>query len=132
MSAQTNRATELRWTCEVCGRSIRGSEGYLCASYREVAERERAIAEWEAHDRDPIASAEELSSYPNRVRWRIYHRACDPDLDDSAYWIGVERISHPGDALAWAAHLADKGWIEQHTDWAEILRGLAAQVGGSL
>jgi Bifunctional DNA primase/polymerase, N-terminal len=106
-SSTRSRALVVTWACDVCGKPI--ADGYVTVSYAELAEYRQALQAWE----ERIAAAypgpwrgypaTELLDLPDRVRWRVLHRRCDPEPDSPDYWVAVERIRTAGDVLCWSA-----------------------------
>jgi predicted GIY-YIG superfamily endonuclease len=45
-------------------------------------------------------------------RWHVMHRGCDPNINSSRYWIGVERIRLESQVAEWQAHLEHKRWFD--------------------
>jgi hypothetical protein len=89
-----------------------------------------AYAEWEARVRPKtkgwgLMTGGDLLSIPSRARWRVFHRTCDPELQDPdsgiiSYWVRIERVRTLGDVLRWSCHLSGKNWLED-TDWIVVI-----------
>ncbi len=63
----------------------------------------------------------ELIERLEQARWRVLHRACDPNPESSDYWIGIERARTTTDLLLRTAHLLEtKKWI-QSTTWHTLI-----------
>ncbi len=106
--------------CDGCDEPVIGELGYICVDLELVNERARKVNQWNRQnpggpDGPPITTTA-LRSYPERVQWRIYHDACDPDPDANSYLFDVYRCCTARDLLGWTAHLLEKEWLE-HTDW---------------
>lgn len=115
---------KITWNCQACGQPIADGHGYLNISRSTLRRVEEA---WTEHERrnDGLMSLAELLALPAPVRWLPFHHLCDPDPtgDDTAYFISVERIRTPRQALWWTAHLMGKTWTE-HTDWDQVIERL--------
>jgi hypothetical protein len=126
------------WTCEACGQPIADGEGYVTVDYADIHAYEAAMRAWEDRVRAKMPAewrergglmftGADLLDHPETVRWRMLHAACDPRPDSSDYCIAIERIRTTAEAFEWAAHMLEKGWLV-HTNWADILRGVASQL----
>jgi hypothetical protein len=101
------------WTCDVCGKPIRGATGYVTIADRDggyPARHERpAIAP------GPLTLGERLTrgevQLQSDIAIRAMHADCDPNPNTGEYWLGVERAQTLEAWVAWAAHLADKCWM---------------------
>jgi hypothetical protein len=122
------------WTCDVCGKPVT-SGGYVQADESAAREHVRAV---KADRRERAAARDSggtltLADITVRapVRWQAVHRRCDPgDIPDQhVYWIGVERLRTLRAVLSLGAHLSEKGWVRNGTDWSEFL---ARQSGGRI
>jgi predicted GIY-YIG superfamily endonuclease len=114
----------LRWQCVTCAEWIEDKAGYLTVNEKDVRAYEVGRDELDAR----ITAAQKtwqpvsLEWYLDNpvVRWMPYHRACDPDPDDSGYWVGVERLRTHSQMLSWTAHLMSKTWLDC-TDWEQVI-----------
>jgi hypothetical protein len=110
------------WFCQECRQPIRDDEGYVEVLFRDIQEYEARYAEWKAKKPNLIAvPATYYFDCPQQARWRIHHRACDPESEQDGYWFGVERIRTHAEVLSWTAHLMEKNWLK-HTDWIALIR----------
>lgn len=75
-----------------------------------------------------IISGDDLLDGPQSVRWKAWHRSCDPEPQADHYWIAADRISRWEHVVDWTAHLMSKRWFEE-TDWDQLLWGLANNNG---
>lgn len=127
---------DLKVLCQWCGYEIADGEGYLWVSVPKMMEHRRAWEDFEkAHElRGPDGKVwatgftlAELTdaNLPEQAQWRSHHGDCDPDLEEQAYQIRVERIRTWGQLLEWTAHLMQKGGWSEDTDWLEMLRRIA-------
>ena len=114
----------LRYVCQVCGGSVTGKSGYIHVSRSEALAHSTAWSEYKRRKREAgevIWNADELMDLPERARWMVHHRKCDPFPDDGQdYWFEVERADSHQKLLSWTAHLLDKEWIRD-TNWSEFL-----------
>ncbi|MBT2534086.1 hypothetical protein J7E83_18535 [Arthrobacter sp. ISL-48] len=116
----------VQWQCDKCGGDIAGSQGYLSVDMPAVNLAERARQEREIHP-DPSGAGgpgltPDTTGQPQKVQWRVYHSACDPDSGSMSYSIDVAEIAVPSRVLAWTLHFMDtKDWI-RHTDWTSFVR----------
>jgi hypothetical protein len=114
------------WQCDKCGEDITGSTGYLSVDMPAVNLAERARQEREADPAEQKSSDLNLPPdqewQPQKVQWRVYHTACDPDSGSMSYSIDVADIAALSRILAWTLHFMDrKNWI-RHTDWTSFIR----------
>jgi hypothetical protein len=121
----TNDPT-VHWECDKCGEDIAGSTGNLSVDMPAVnlAERARQDRESDPAGRDPgdVSLPVAADWQPQKVQWRVYHTACDPDSGSMSYSIDVADIAALSRVLAWSLHFMDsKNWI-RHTDWTSFVR----------
>jgi len=128
---RTPRSTQqtLVWRCDGCDEPIRDGAGFIGIPWAELRAYKSAEEAWDLEHRVrddgwDIFTVAQLQSFPQRVRWRAFHEACDPDWLAPGYWIGVARIRTTAELLEWASHLAEKEWIFD-TTWSDVLRGQA-------
>lgn len=114
-------------TCESCRTPVVRNTGYIWVDLDAVMTCEHEVAEWTRRNTHPLGgvlvSGAELFTYPDEIRWRAHHAACDPEPDANSYTIRDPRICKWGDLLGWTAHLMGKTWLT-HTDWSDVLRGV--------
>ena len=121
----TNDPT-VQWQCDKCSEDIAGSAGYLSLDMPAVnlAERARQELESDPAGRGPSDLGLPLAAdwRPQKVQWRVYHTACDPDSGSMSYSISVADIATLSRVLAWTLHFMDsKKWIRD-TDWTSFVR----------
>jgi hypothetical protein len=115
------------WRCQSCGEPIDAGEGFLCLPYAERRRYQGELGAWkERHPRgtdgpDGWIDLSALLAMPEHAKWGAWHLRCDPEPDESFYFIAVERIRSPWDVLHWTGHLLGKQWIDE-TDWITVLR----------
>lgn len=90
--------------CCRCRSPIADGEGYI-----EVSQ--AAVRDFKAGRRTDV------------VGWNAWHRRCDPDPEGPQYWIAVERIRTDEQLDRWDAHLGEKGWVEDCTNWFWVYEG---------
>ena len=122
--------TFLEWSCDICETPIGDDDGYITVSDHEIRRYKTEVSTWNAahpknQDGLTIRPLSDWNDYPERVRWRVLHRGCDPNPKSVDYWIGVERIRTYPRVLEWTAHLMEKTWLPD-TTWRHILRRAAA------
>jgi hypothetical protein len=121
------------WNCEQCREPIEDDEGYVTIHYGELGEYKRAVKAWEAEHAKTSAGftlydGAALLAHPEPPRWQVLHCECDPQPDSGDdYWIGVERIRTPAQAIHWTAHLLGKTWLPD-TNWRAVLHTVARQL----
>jgi hypothetical protein len=127
IAADDNRIT---WLCDGCGQPVKAGDGYVEVDHHEAHARHREAVrrDRESREENPFGfaciTADVLEAVlRGPVRWRAWHRACDPELDAATYWIEVSRIDTYPRLVRWAGHLLHKVWIGE-TDWAELLEEL--------
>lgn len=114
------------WKCAECGQTVRSDDGYLCVD-QNAALREHWAAQARKASRDSWERID-LSNLPDVIHWQVLHRACDPNVDRSDYWIAVERCATAWQLLDWTAHLMEKNWVHQ-TDWSALIRRITITLG---
>lgn len=128
MTAKPSPVT-LTWTCQVCGFPIADRAGYLHVDLAKVGQHEAAKIAFEDKHRQGgfvgYSAAEWIDEMPPMPRWRIHHRACDPDPDATDYCIDVESARTHASLLDWTAHLLEKSWLRS-TTWDDLIRDAAA------
>lgn len=116
-------------TCQKCGSRITSAEkGTLFISNNAVAKRGREYVEWRASLDDPkMLTSEELARRPELVPWQVWCDRCYKSWEavhGDNYWIGLDRISMPADALVWTLHLVEKDWFIGQTNWRAAIEHL--------
>jgi hypothetical protein len=117
----------IRWQCDKCGEEITGSTGYLSVDMPAVNLAQRVQQEQETGPEGRGAAGLGLAlpavdRQSQKVQWRVYHTACDPDSGSMSYSIDVADIGVLSRVLAWTLHFMDsKNWIT-HTDWTSFVR----------
>ena len=125
----TTKTDLLVWTCEACDEPIADEDGYVhvnrCTA-RQVglAHDEVEKARAAAGPRKLVEGCRWPLALPDRARWQIHHRACDPEPEADDYWFDVGRARTHAKLLSWTAHLMGKVWFE-HTDWGSLIRSKA-------
>jgi hypothetical protein len=127
--ARNAELPRLEWRCEQCGQPVDDGAGYITVNYHAIFAYEHAAEAWERKHKPPTLwtplNLNTLQEYPELVRWRILHRACDPEIESVDYWIRIERVRTHADLLARTAHLLEtKSWL-QSTNWAEFIAAQA-------
>lgn len=122
----------LLWTCDECGKPVTDGDGWVTIDYAELNAYRDATADWEKAHPTPehglrCFSLTDLMELPDPVRWHVWHRACDPNIDSCDYCIDVERIRTAAQILKWTAHLMEKTWLPD-TTWRDLLRGQAERL----
>jgi hypothetical protein len=105
------------WQCDVCGSAVADGQGRITIDYVEVFRVEPG------HDNHRLRSPSDpwdLLLSP-LVRWHVYHRRCDPDLNGEAYWIRIEPCRTVADLCEWWLHLYGRRWLKL-TDWRGFIR----------
>lgn len=120
---------KLTWICQACGFPIADGTGYLHVDLAKIGQYEAAKAAFkDKHRQDGMlaySAAEWFDAMPPTPRWRIHHRACDPDPDAADYCIDVETVRTHAGLLGWTAHLLEKSWLRS-TTWDDLIRHAAA------
>lgn len=117
----------VQWQCDKCSEEVAGWEGYLSVDMPAVNLAERSRQEREnPREADGFGGDQTLPpdaiGQPQRVHWRVYHVACDPDSGSMSFSIDVADIASLSRVLAWTLHFMDsKNWI-RHTDWTSFVR----------
>lgn len=119
----------LVWVCDECGKPVGDGAGWVTISYAEIGTYRRDEAAWEKkHCTNPhgfnVHRLSDLMELPEPVVWHVWHKACDPDIDSSDYFIHIERIRTVAELLEWTSHLMEKTWLPS-TTWRDVLRGHA-------
>lgn len=122
---------DLQLICDACKEPVTGDSGSLWIDNDALTKVVRDVTEWNRkHTRTDgifsghlVVEGAELFTYPDPVRWRAHHSACDPEPDANAYSIAANRIDTWAELLDWTAHLMEKDWLT-HTDWDDLLRGV--------
>lgn len=150
-STPTRPGHNLRAVCFECREDVPARGGVIHVLQREVSQferdliaaRERRVARAGAEDRPDIEAETytwaNLMDLPSRVGWQVHCDACNPHTDpgtgtacEGCYWFGVERCATWAQLVDWTAHLAEKGWVLEATNWMEFIRAAAhgnAEVG---
>ncbi|MFG2908967.1 hypothetical protein ACGF13_28325 [Kitasatospora sp. NPDC048286] len=86
---------------------------------------------WEAEHAKPalgtkavVYSGRAVMLYPAKVAWQARHTACDPDSTGDLDSIPTNRLMW-ADLVEWTGHMMEKPW-RAHTDWAQLIRDVAA------
>jgi hypothetical protein len=117
--------------CQTCQQPIDAGTGYLWVKGQDFADREQAIRAWEEEHVDPQKAAGvlithdlmTLTTFPDTVRWRASHEACD-NLDAARHTIDAERLRTWADLVYWTGHLmTTKRWLDD-TDWGRMLANI--------
>lgn len=129
----------LNWECDECGIHINDGDGYLEIPSSEKHRWQREHWLWRekypngvyvgATDAmaDRIVSWPAMFDKPEPMEWRAVHRGCDAEADTTYYHFDVERCRTAYDLLEWTAHLSEKEWVIESTDWFEFIRRVARQ-----
>lgn len=121
---------DIRWACDGCGREIAPGQGYIYVNDRDIETYERALRERETQRVGKgciTVTLADLADGPHVARWHVYHGSCDPEPEESGYWIDVGHWATASAGFDWAAHLVAKSWI-QATDFEKLLRRAAGQL----
>lgn len=134
MSKTATATDAIEWVCEVCARPIEadGSVFIRSSERRRATEdrKERRRMEREKKKSSPkingmhvvMWTGAEIMTLPDyRAPWHAMHDECDPDPDDTVYWIAVGRIDTFTKVVAWSAHLNGKHWFPL-TNWYDVMR----------
>lgn len=129
-----HRGIRVVWPCHVCASPVEDGDGYLTVSYREIFAYQDAQEAFDemlaerARENDSIFAGFVLSEMPDvePARWTALHRWCDPEPESNDYHFAIERIRTQAHVISWAAHLAEKNWID-YTNWSDVLRGVAGE-----
>lgn len=119
----TEGATRITWFCTACGEPITAGTGYLEVDTRAVQAAEDAAREFDKAHPEGFNVGELLSDYPDRVPWLPWHEQCDPDPEQTGYFVDIHRIDSLAKLVHWAGHLGDKPWVNM-TDWNDLLTDL--------
>ncbi|WP_146060283.1 hypothetical protein [Amycolatopsis sp. CA-128772] len=138
-------AHHLRAVCFGCEKDVPPGKGVVHISHREVnrvleaqdAANKRQAERAEAEGRTGLAAKMltmgDLRDEPEEARWQVHCDDCNPHDDDcdNCYWFYVERCSTWAQLADWTAHLSEKDWVLQATNWMQFIRQTAhgAKVG---
>lgn len=141
----------INWLCELCGEPIdltAGKEpGYLQITSAEARRWHVEHQEWqrtypddESQQRLRPVSLRKYAEKPNPMHWEHVCKPCDEARnaareaeglapDAGHYWIDLARVKTPGNFLEWTAHVMDKSWVAQNSDWLDLTAKVAAMLG---
>lgn len=122
--------------CDVCGKSVTGTAGYVCIDNDAVHRAREDLKEWDVNHVpvellsqfgvDPSEISALISvrfgvdNYLEAVLWHIYHRDCDPDPGGNFYLLEAWQCNTERDFLGWSAFLFGTSWL-RYTDWDEFV-----------
>lgn len=115
------------WRCDECGELIANGDGFIYVL--GVREAEKSDAEWKAFRQArkvanggfDVISGDMWQHVPERAKWKVCHRKCDPIPDQEPdYWFDVATADSPRKMVDWAAHMLSKHWLKV-TDWDRLL-----------
>jgi hypothetical protein len=113
----------LTWYCTGCGKPIADGKGWIEVDNGRAYEVMTLDAEYSREHGGLIDLADWMRVIPEAPDWHAWHKACDPDIDRSGYWIDVARINTLAKLVHWAGHLGGKNWIG-HTNWNQVLEDI--------
>ncbi len=146
----------INWMCELCGEPIdttAGKEpGYLQIKTSEATRWHSQTREWHHEYPDGefvpgshpgglrMANMRAVGAKPKPMHWEIVCQPCDSERnakresdglapDGEHYWVDLARVKTPGNFLEWTAHLMEKVWVRDHTDWLHLTAKVAGWLG---
>ncbi len=127
------KSDEMRWICDECGEPIGDDEGYI-----EAYKKRPNGGPVGGYPSEPSPTAplrmkpgELLTVTPKglvnlsfeakkTVGIQVVHGRCD-SIEDSGYWIGVERADTAEEWIDWLVHASGKLWCGQ-VEFKELVR----------
>lgn len=135
-SKRRRRKSDVYLRCSACGDEV--TDGDLVVHCHERGRYRREKAEWEAELREHHASEagvpyDQLEGWqkwtipgrllldmPDKAPWLAYCHTCDPG-HSVAYSIHWKEIVTHEQVLRWTAHLLEKGWVDEETDFTGLV-----------
>ncbi|MEU3626780.1 hypothetical protein BS329_41605 [Amycolatopsis coloradensis] len=129
----------LKAVCFTCKTDVPDGGGVIHIQHGDVHRVERALAE-QVEQRAAKVTAEgqsgrltfltlaDLMDQPDEARWQVHCDACNPHAEngcEGCYWFGVERCRTWSQLIDWTAHLIEKEWVLNATDWTQFIRAAA-------
>ena len=104
----------------MCGGPVlKHKDAALFISFKDIQETQDRVTAWRAKHTEPILSAGDIMTFPDRLPWKWAHYGCDDST--GVYQIEGDRFNSLQKAIAWTLHLMTKNWFE-FTDWASTVR----------
>jgi hypothetical protein len=106
------------WTCDTCHLPVAAGDGFVhidaaAARHAHLARVERARTPRMTLDLVVDGAVE---------HWKTHHHACDPEPESPDYFIPVGDLLDPVGLDDWTAHLAQKPWVRDATDWFTLIQ----------
>lgn len=127
----------ITWLCCGCREAIADGSGYLSLSRAESHRHHEELTAW--RERFPsgtegphgCADIAALFAHPTPARWMAWCTSCDPEPDGGRYFMAIERIRTAWQMLDLVAHLMSKAWVDEETDWVELVRRASTGLVGT-